>query len=362
MFMDKNINKPPVLSDKIEKLPQAGINQIQEDVRVQPPRESPVNQNIVDTPSVTPSQETIPAETIEIEDGVDQLNYEILYKQHELLLNNLEIFIETHNQLSIFYGELSNYYYNVIPDDQKQYHITPLFNTNDVPVIEYEDVGLYFITDIETYDSLKLKHDELIEYNNDILTFYGQVLDHTGKLYDDYNAQARTPENIGTYLGGGALNTVQVNNDDELSVNIVDEVIDIISPNIHPDSKKGIITDIVDGDTLYFNGDKYRLALIDTYELDEEGGVNATSTLLQLCPVGSMAYMEDDSIQTFDKYERRLGVVWCEGNDYNIDSGEYLYNQGHLKRFLTTYCENTESATYEWAETSNNWFYYNVCN
>ena len=358
-FMNNDIDQQPVLNNNIELLSQSGTNQIQEEVNIPTLIESPINQDIIDT-NIISQQETIPAEDIKIEDAIERLNYDILYKQHELLLGNLKVFIETHNQLSIFYNELSNYYYNIIPDDQKQHHITPIFDTNDVSIMGYELISLSFIKDIETYDSLKLKHDELIKYNNEMLLVYEKVLEHTEQLYIDYNIRDRTPSNVGIYLGGGELNTLPINNvGNDLVVNI-EGYADIV-PNIHPDAKAGIITNVIDGDTLYFNDNKYRLALIDTYEIDEVGGAGATNALQQLCPIGSLAYMEDDSIQTFDKYERFLGVVWCIGNEYNIDAGEYLHNHGHLKRFYTTYCDETESATYEWADKSNSWFYYNVC-
>ena len=132
--------------------------------------------------------------------------------------------------------------------------------------------------------------------------------------------------------------------------------------NIHPDAVQGTITRIIDGDTLVFDGDTYRLSLIDTPERGEDGYDEATNALELLCPVGSIAYMEADSVQGTDRYDRYLGVVWCEGNNYDTTAGEYLFDNGLLKKFYTGFCDDTEAATAQWAEESGNWFYYYICN
>ena len=132
--------------------------------------------------------------------------------------------------------------------------------------------------------------------------------------------------------------------------------------NIHPDAVQGTITRIIDGDTLVFDGDTYRLSLIDTPERGEDGYNEATDALESLCPAGSTAYMEADSIHGTDRYDRYLGVVWCEGNGYATTAGEYLSDNGLLKKFYIGFCDKTEAATAQWAEESGNWFYYNICN
>ena len=131
---------------------------------------------------------------------------------------------------------------------------------------------------------------------------------------------------------------------------------------IHPDAIQGTITRIIDGDTLVFNGDTYRLSLIDTPERGENGYSEATNALKSLCPPGSTAYVENNSIQGVDKYDRYIGVFWCEGNNYDTTAGEYLFDNGLLKKFYTGFCNDTESATAQWAEESGNWFYYSICN
>ena len=132
-------------------------------------------------------------------------------------------------------------------------------------------------------------------------------------------------------------------------------------PTVHPDAKSGKITKIVDGDTVDIDAVRYRLSLVDTPERGEPGFTEATDFLKELCPVGSTAYYDDDSIQGSDKYGRNLGVVWCEGNGYSVTAGQELYENGHLKKFYTGFCDATEAATKQWAESAGNWFYYDVC-
>ncbi len=131
---------------------------------------------------------------------------------------------------------------------------------------------------------------------------------------------------------------------------------------VHPSAVQGKITRIIDGDTLHFDAVKYRLSLIDTPERDEDGFWEATNALKELCPKGSTAYMDEDSIRQFDKYGRHLGTVWCEGNDYATTAGAWLHEHGYLEKFYTEYCSTTEAATSGWAEVTGVWTYYAACN
>lgn len=131
---------------------------------------------------------------------------------------------------------------------------------------------------------------------------------------------------------------------------------------IHPDSRQGKITKIIDGDTVDIDSIRYRLSLIDTPERGESGFMEATNALKMLCPIDSLVYYHDDSIQKTDNFGRHLGVIWCQGNDYNTTAGQYMYQQGHLKKFYNGFCDVTEAATENWAETTKNWFYFEICN
>ncbi len=130
---------------------------------------------------------------------------------------------------------------------------------------------------------------------------------------------------------------------------------------VHPDATQGKITKIIDGDTLHFDAVRYRLSLIDTPERGEDGFWEATNALKELCPKGSIAYMDEDSIRQFDKYGRHLGTVWCEGNNYSTTAGAWLHANGLLEKFYAEFCSSTEAATSEWAEVTGTWTYYEAC-
>lgn len=123
--------------------------------------------------------------------------------------------------------------------------------------------------------------------------------------------------------------------------------------------EQGVLTRVVDGDTIDISGVRYRLSLIDTPERGEPGFWNATNEVKRLCPQNSTVYYDNDDLEQTDRYGRHLGVVWCAGNQYNSTVGEHLYNLG-LAEFFHRYCESAEAATKEWAEI-HGYFYRNMC-
>src|SRR3989304_9445029 len=52
---------------------------------------------------------------------------------------------------------------------------------------------------------------------------------------------------------------------------------------------RGIVTRVVDGDTLDVNGTRIRLVLVDAPETYEAGGAEATAFIAHSCPPGSQA-------------------------------------------------------------------------
>ena len=96
----------------------------------------------------------------------------------------------------------------------------------------------------------------------------------------------------------------------------------------------GIITEITDGDTLDFrimNGPNItiRLSLVDTPERGQPGYEEASEFAATVCPVGSDAIFVQDSWQIVDKYDRSLGLVYC--NDMMLN--EMLLSSGHAEIF-----------------------------
>ncbi len=108
---------------------------------------------------------------------------------------------------------------------------------------------------------------------------------------------------------------------------------------------EGRVTDIVDGDTLYIEGTKIRLALVDTPEAGEAGYDEATAFAASLCPVGSQATADQDDRQLYDEYGRMIAVVYCNGSNLNRE----LLEHGHAV-ILTQYCAVSEFGGEAWAK------------
>ncbi len=106
----------------------------------------------------------------------------------------------------------------------------------------------------------------------------------------------------------------------------------------------GKVTKVVDGDTIHSIPYKIRLALVDTPEIGEVGYSEATDFTASLCPVGSVILVDQDDLQPFDKYDRMLGVVYCDG--INLSS-ELLENEHGV--MMVQYCGTSEFADEAWA-------------
>ena len=111
----------------------------------------------------------------------------------------------------------------------------------------------------------------------------------------------------------------------------------------------GTITKITDGDTLNFrimNGPNItiRLSLVDTPEREQPGYEEASEFAATVCPVGSDAIFVQDSWQIVDKYDRSLGLVYC--NDMMLN--EMLLSSGHAEIFKI-FCDESEFGTQDWA-------------
>jgi len=106
-----------------------------------------------------------------------------------------------------------------------------------------------------------------------------------------------------------------------------------------------LITEIIDGDTIYTTNYKIRLALVDTPEINEPGFSEATSFTTKMCPVGSFATIDQDDLQLYDQYDRLLANVFCNGKSLN---SALLYS-GHAE-ISTRYCSISEFSDFPWAQ------------
>lgn len=107
----------------------------------------------------------------------------------------------------------------------------------------------------------------------------------------------------------------------------------------------GIVTKIVDGDTIKVHGKSVRFAMASAPELNDAGGIEAKKFVESICPVGSNVTIDEDDKETWGSYERMIGVIYC--NDLILD--EELLKAGHAI-INTEYCSKSEFADTSWAK------------
>ena len=107
-----------------------------------------------------------------------------------------------------------------------------------------------------------------------------------------------------------------------------------------------IVTRIVDGDTIYTDNYKIRLALVDTPEIGEEGFSKAAMFTAGMCPEGSVITIDQDDVQMYDQYDRLLANVYCDGKSVN---SALLY--GQLADLSARFCPISEFEDTKWAQT-----------
>jgi endonuclease YncB( thermonuclease family) len=108
----------------------------------------------------------------------------------------------------------------------------------------------------------------------------------------------------------------------------------------------GIITNIVDGDTLDVGDTRIRLSLADTPEVGESGYDDATEFTSELCLVGSIALVDQDDGQLMDDFGRMIAKVTCEGE---MVLNAELLESGHAQ-VLREYCDESEFSAESWVE------------
>ncbi len=151
------------------------------------------------------------------------------------------------------------------------------------------------------------------------------------------------------YLVGSGIIRVQTSQIDSLSLEI-----DAGSGDGSDESKNdtclgsakcisGTVVKIVDGDILQIDDEIVRFALVDAPKLKHDGG-QARSFIEQICPVNSVAVVDQDDKQVEDKLGRILGVVYC--NDMNLNKELLDLGLGDL---YSAFCDQSEFSTQPWA-------------
>ncbi|MGH9951549.1 MAG: thermonuclease family protein [Nitrososphaeraceae archaeon] len=111
------------------------------------------------------------------------------------------------------------------------------------------------------------------------------------------------------------------------------------------DCFRGIVTEIVDGDTLDVNNVRVRLAMVNTPESGEGGYDEAVDATESECPIGSKALVDEDDGQKEGSYSRLIGVVYCNGNTSSLN--EILMETGKAVLY-EDFCGVSEFANEYW--------------
>ena len=107
----------------------------------------------------------------------------------------------------------------------------------------------------------------------------------------------------------------------------------------------GVVTKIIDGDTIHVDSKSIRFALTSAPELSGYGGIESRDFIQTICPVGSDVIVDEDDSQTEGSYDRMIGVVHCNG--VNLNSELLDANLGYL---ADQFCDSSEFAEEPWAQ------------
>lgn len=107
----------------------------------------------------------------------------------------------------------------------------------------------------------------------------------------------------------------------------------------------GIVTKVIDGDTINVNDITIRLALVDTPERGDVGYQEAASYTARSCPEGSEVFVDEDDGQTSGSYGRMIAKVFCGGRVINEG---LLVSQNAI--MLIKHCPESEFSIDEWAK------------
>ncbi|MEM3402672.1 MAG: thermonuclease family protein [Candidatus Hadarchaeales archaeon] len=118
------------------------------------------------------------------------------------------------------------------------------------------------------------------------------------------------------------------------------------SPHI---DKTGTVARVIDGDTIQLStGEKVRFVGVNAPEIHqemEEGGPEAKSFTENLCPPGTVVYLDIDDLEPKDKYGRTLAVVYVKVGVQWINVNAELLRRG-LAEIL--YIPPSEFNPYAW--------------
>jgi hypothetical protein len=179
------------------------------------------------------------------------------------------------------------------------------------------------------------------------------------KFYDDIfvDEEYEYPENIGfpdwvenpfIWYGDDKISDYEILNIIKFLIHNEIILIDKLpTPECSGDARciPGIITKIIDGDTVKVYGKSVRFALSSTPELDESGGMKSKEFIENICPVGSTVLVDEDDGQTQGSYGRIIGVIYCNG--LNLNEEVLTNGSGYLS---SGFCSTSEFSSHKWAQ------------
>ena len=111
------------------------------------------------------------------------------------------------------------------------------------------------------------------------------------------------------------------------------------------DCFNGVITEIVDGDTIDVNNVRVRLSMVNTPERGEAGYNETTDFTESICPVGSNALVDEDDGQKEGSYDRLIGVIYCNGSTASVN--QLILEDGKAIVYAD-FCQVSEFANDKW--------------
>ena len=106
----------------------------------------------------------------------------------------------------------------------------------------------------------------------------------------------------------------------------------------------GTVTKVIEGHTLKIDDNQIRFAIATSPEIREPGGPAAKSYIESICPVGSIATVDEDDGQIGNLEGRIIGVVYCNG--VNLNEALVLSPYGTM---WLEFCKQSEFQDDRWA-------------
>jgi len=106
----------------------------------------------------------------------------------------------------------------------------------------------------------------------------------------------------------------------------------------------GKVTAVIDGDTIEVEKIRIRLALSSAPELDETGGIEAKDFTASICPLGVLAFVDEDDGQAEGSFGRLLAKVYCD--DVMVNSALLESGNGYID---ARFCSASEFSREDWA-------------